>query len=189
MEKANGGRVRLRPNRGFPRLPATWRYPRRFFGGPRSCGPEGLALKRPREHSPRFTLGNSPARISPEGATRHGENRLRTFEPDRMRISSPFRAKRLFRVTQGKPWYVFSADYMARRRQDSLAQGLPWVSQQNVLCPEGAGGTDMCMWSDLERILAVPNGPFRAYCGGGNSPRVNPGLSFLAPSGRGPRTV
>jgi hypothetical protein len=36
----------------------------------------------------------------------------------------------------------------------------------------------MCMRSDLEPILAVPNGPFR------NSPRVNPGLSFLAPSGR-----
>jgi hypothetical protein len=42
----------------------------------------------------------------------------------------------------------------------------------------------MCMRSDLGLILAVPNGPFRAYCGGGNSPRVNPGLSFLAPSGR-----
>jgi hypothetical protein len=33
--------------------------------------------------------------------------------------------------------------------------------------------------ADLEPILAVPSGPFRAYCGGGNSPRVNPGLSFL----------
>jgi hypothetical protein len=39
---------------------------------------------------------------------------------------------------------------------------------------------------DLEPILAVPNGPFKAYCGGGNSPRVNPGLSFLAPSASGP---
>jgi hypothetical protein len=79
-----------------------------------------------------------------------------------------------------------AADHTARRRQDSLAQGLPWVSHQNVLCPEGARGIEMCGRSDLEPIPAVPNGPFRAYCGGGNSPRVNPGLSFLAPSGRGP---
>jgi hypothetical protein len=53
----------------------------------------------------------------------------------------------------------------------SLAQGSPWVSQQNVLCPEGAGGIEMCMRSDLEPILAVPNGPFRAYCGG----EIHPG--------------
>jgi hypothetical protein len=52
-----------------------------------------------------FTLGNSPTRISPEGASRCGENRLRTFEPDSVRISSPFiRAKRFFRLTPGKPW-------------------------------------------------------------------------------------
>ena len=30
-----------------------------------------------------------PTRISPEWATGYGENRLRTFEPDRVRISSP----------------------------------------------------------------------------------------------------
>jgi hypothetical protein len=42
----------------------------------------------------------------------------------------------------------------------------------------------MCMRCELEPILALPNGPFRAYCGGGNSPRVNPGLTFLAPSGQ-----
>ena len=34
--------------------------------------------------------------------------------------------------------YVFCAGHTARRSQDSSAQGLPWVSQQNVLCPEGA---------------------------------------------------
>jgi hypothetical protein len=44
-----------------------------------------------------------PTRISPEGATRYGENRLRTFERDRMLVSSPFRAKRIFLLTQGKP--------------------------------------------------------------------------------------
>jgi hypothetical protein len=46
----------------------------------------------------------------------------------------------------------------------------------------------MCMRSDLEPTLAVVNGPFRAYCGGGNSPKVNPPLSFLAPSGQPLRT-
>jgi hypothetical protein len=35
-----------------------------------------------------------PNRISPEGATRYGENRLRKFEPDGVCISHPFRAKR-----------------------------------------------------------------------------------------------
>jgi hypothetical protein len=32
----------------------------------------------------------------PEGATRYGGNRLQTFDPDRVRISRPFRAKRFF---------------------------------------------------------------------------------------------
>jgi hypothetical protein len=72
----------------------------------------------------------------------------------------------------------------APKGQDNLAQGLPWVSQQNVLCPEGARGIEMCMRFGWEPILGLPNGPFRAYRGGGSSPRVNPGLSFLAPSGR-----
>jgi len=39
-----------------------------------------------------------------EGATRYVENRLQTFEPDRRRISGPYRAKRLSGLTQGKPW-------------------------------------------------------------------------------------
>jgi hypothetical protein len=47
-------------------------------------------------------------RISPEGATRYGENRCRIFEPDRVLVSSPFRAKRLYRLTQGKPWAKLS---------------------------------------------------------------------------------
>jgi hypothetical protein len=33
---------------------------------------------------------------SPKGATRYGDNRLGTFEPDRVRVSGPFRAKRYF---------------------------------------------------------------------------------------------
>ena len=76
------------------------------------------------------------SRISPEGANRYGENRLRTLEPDRPRISSPFRAKRLFPLTQGKPWYVFSAGHTkvsaiwslpicGPSGQKSIAQGLP----------------------------------------------------------------
>ena len=56
-------------------------------------------------------MGNSPSRISPEGVTRYGDNRLRTFEPDRVRNSSPFRAKRLFRLTQGKPWAKLSCPF------------------------------------------------------------------------------
>jgi hypothetical protein len=42
-----------------------------------------------------------PTRISPEGATRYGDNWFRTFEPDQLRVSGPFRAKRYFRLTQG----------------------------------------------------------------------------------------
>jgi hypothetical protein len=56
---------------------------------------------------------NSPTGVSPEGAGRYGGNRLRTFEPDRVRISSPFMAKRLFRVIQGKPWAKLSCPFGA----------------------------------------------------------------------------
>ena len=57
----------------------------------------------------------SPHRIGPEGATRYGENRLRTFEPNYARISSPFRAKRLFWLTQGKPWVNPGLSFLALR--------------------------------------------------------------------------
>jgi hypothetical protein len=40
--------------------------------------------------------------ISPEGATRYGENWLRTFEPDSVRISSPFGAGPSGRMTGAK---------------------------------------------------------------------------------------
>jgi hypothetical protein len=79
-----------------PKGPVIWTFP--------ICGP-----KWPIKHSPGFTLGNSPTRISPEGATRYGENRLRTFEPNRVRISSPFRALRLFRLTRVNPGLCFIA--------------------------------------------------------------------------------
>jgi hypothetical protein len=46
---------------------------------------------------------SSPRGMSPEGAGRYGENRLRALEPDRVHLSNPFRANRLFRLTQGKP--------------------------------------------------------------------------------------
>ena len=58
----------------------------------------------------------APTHISPEGAIRYGENRLRTFEPDRVRISSPFRAKRFYRLTQGKPWAKLSCRSGRARR-------------------------------------------------------------------------
>ena len=45
----------------------------------------------------------SSTRISPEGAMRYGDNRLGSFESDRVRVSSPFcfRAKRLFWTNPG----------------------------------------------------------------------------------------
>jgi hypothetical protein len=54
------------------------------------CGP-----KWPKKHSPGFYPVNSPTGMSPEGVGKYGVNRLRTSELDRVRISSPFRAKRL----------------------------------------------------------------------------------------------
>jgi hypothetical protein len=56
---------------------------------------------------------NSPGGMSFEGAGRHSENRLQAFEPDRVHISSPFRADRLFRLTQGKPWAKLSCPFGA----------------------------------------------------------------------------
>jgi len=55
----------------------------------------------------------APTRICPEGATRYVENRLQTFEPDRRRISGPYRAKRISGLTQGKPWAKLSCPYGA----------------------------------------------------------------------------
>jgi hypothetical protein len=69
-----------------------WRCSRHFVPGYDQVSAYGVSL------------GNPPNRISPEGLTKYGTNRLRTFEPDRMRISSPFREKPLFRLTRGKPY-------------------------------------------------------------------------------------
>ena len=71
-------------------------------------GPKGQE-----KHSPGFTLGNCPHPNCPEGATRYVDNRVQTFEPDRRRISGPFRAKRLSGLTQGKPWAKLSCPYGA----------------------------------------------------------------------------
>ena len=78
--------------------------------------------KWPKKHSPGFTLGNSSSRHGPEGA-RYGENRLRTFERDLMRISSPFRAKPLFRLTHGKPWAMLSCPFRAYDRRSTHTSG------------------------------------------------------------------
>jgi hypothetical protein len=56
---------------------------------------------------------NSPNAISPEKASRYGRNWLRTSGLDRGHISSPFRAKHLFRLTQGKPWAMLSWPFRA----------------------------------------------------------------------------
>jgi hypothetical protein len=71
--------------------------PRRSYG--QSVARSGL--KSVAQGLPGFTLGSSPHPNSPEGAMRYRDNRLGTFEPDRVRISSPFRAKRLFWLTPG----------------------------------------------------------------------------------------
>jgi hypothetical protein len=51
-----------------------------------------------------------------ELTSRYGENRLRTFEPDRVRITSSFRAKRIFRLTQVNPGLSFLAPPGRARR-------------------------------------------------------------------------
>jgi hypothetical protein len=85
------------------------------------CSPGSTVIKNLPKRSTTF-----PTRLSPEGATSYGENRFRTFEPDRVHIPRPFRAKRLFRPTQGKPWAEFSCTVSAlgnlRRRWEILAR-------------------------------------------------------------------
>ena len=60
--------------------------------------------------------------------------------------------------------YVFSASHTARRARPKA---------------EGARNAHAIRFKGSEPILAVPNGPFRANSGGGEFPRVNPGLCFL----------
>jgi hypothetical protein len=80
--------------------------------------------------------------------------------------------------------YVFSPVHTARSGQESLAQGSPWVSLKRCLALKGReirrNSTQVA-----SRFSPCLTCPFRADSGGGNSPRVNPGLCF---AGRfGPR--
>ena len=47
------------------------------------------------------------------------------FEPDRLRISSPFRAQRLFRLTQGKPWAKFFFGHFGPQAENVQIAGAP----------------------------------------------------------------
>jgi hypothetical protein len=51
--------------------------------------------------------GNTPTGMSPEGAGKYGGDWLATSGLDRVQISCPFRAKYLFRLTQGNPGLCF----------------------------------------------------------------------------------
>jgi hypothetical protein len=79
----------------------------------------------------------APIRISPEGATSFGKNRIRIVKPHCVGISSPFRAKRLYRLTQGKPWaklsYPFGAGPLGRVIT-TISKFRPW---DNFLAPFG----------------------------------------------------
>jgi hypothetical protein len=66
-----------------------------------ACGTSCLAPKGQKSLAQGLPWVNFPLGISPEGAVSYGENRPRTSQPDR--DSSPFRAQRLFWLTQGKP--------------------------------------------------------------------------------------
>jgi hypothetical protein len=83
------------------------------------------------------------------------------FVPVRWPKGPPRRGLRTQPRVEPRVSYVFSAGHAARRRQDSLAQGLPWVSQQNVLCPEGARNAHAIRFKGPESILAGPGGPFQ----------------------------
>jgi hypothetical protein len=78
---------------------------------------ESAGPKRPKEHSPGFTPGlpwvSPPTGISPEGAARYCENRLRTFAPDRGRVLAPSGRNVYFTPTQGKPWAKLSCPFRA----------------------------------------------------------------------------
>jgi hypothetical protein len=54
----------------------------------------------------------------------------------------------------------------APKGQESLAQGLPWVSGNKRLALKGLEMRTQSGSIDLEPILAVPGGPFRVNSGG-----------------------
>jgi hypothetical protein len=97
------------------------------------CGP-----KWPKERSPGSTLGSSPLPNSPEaeGAMRYGDNRLGNFEPDRVHISNPFRAKRLFSTNPGLSYF----GHFGPRIINVQTPGpgfQPWESPPSATRPEG----------------------------------------------------
>jgi hypothetical protein len=78
---------------------------------------------------------------------------------------------------------LFRVDSYGPKGQESLAQGLPWVIALTRISPEGATGCGRIGSEPLSRIAyasLAPSGP-NVFIG---LPRVNPGLGFLAPSGR-----
>jgi hypothetical protein len=56
--------------------------------------------------------------------------------------------------------------------QESIAKGLPWVSQNKrfALKLKGRETRTRSGFKGLEPMLAVPGGPFRTNSGGGNYP-------------------
>jgi hypothetical protein len=108
--RADSGPFRANAYVGLPRVnpgPGVWTFgeghvgefpPRRSYG--QSAHPRS-GLKSVAQGLPWVAL---PTRIALKGATIYGDNRLGAFEPVRVRVSGPFRAKRHFRLTQGKPW-------------------------------------------------------------------------------------
>jgi hypothetical protein len=101
--------------------------------------PEGPAPKGQESIAQGLPWVIPPTRISPEGANRHGENWLRTFELDRVHSPSPFRANRLFRLTQGKPWAMLSWPLRATERKRPNSIGLNDAKHiQEQASPDGS---------------------------------------------------
>jgi hypothetical protein len=70
----------------------------------------------------------------------------------------------------------------APKGQESIAQGLPWVSQNKRFALKGLEmrtRSGSKVRNRFSRYPVAPSGPIRA----GEKPRVNPGLCFLGPSG------
>jgi hypothetical protein len=61
---------------------------------------------------------------------------------------------------------VIWSDGPAPKGQESLAQGLPWVSRYKRFALKGLNAHTI-RFKGLEPMLAVPGGPFRASSGGG----------------------
>jgi hypothetical protein len=66
-------------------------------------------------------------------------------------------------------------------KKESLAQGLPWVSQQKVLCPEGARNAH-----GIRSKVRSPFSPYSMALQANSGRKLTQGYAFLATSGRGP---